>query len=121
MITLVNIPYQGQKLWVAEDVLYDSEYPIPGEDVSNFSDILMRIKTHPNATIERVHDQRALVDREWLSLSEREANGAYDFQDFAKKIKVTSLQGLYKFGWDTRIKQESSSAQILRDLLHFEG
>ena len=120
VITLVKVSYQGESLWVGEDVLFDSEYRLPGDEVSNFSDILRRIKGNPNALVERLHDQRVL-DREWLTLSVGEVNEVLDFEDFTKKIKVTRRQGLYKFGWDVWIKQESSSAQILRKLLDFEG
>ena len=120
VITLVKVLHQGQDLWVAEDVLFDSEYRVPGEEVSDFSDILKRIKANPNARVERVHDQR-VFDREWLTLSEQEANGVDDFEDFAEKVQVASGPDYYKFGWDSRIKQESSSAQILRELLDFEG
>ena len=120
MIILFKVLYQGQKLWVAEDVLFDSEYRIPGEEVSDFSDVLRRIKATPNARVERVYDQRGL-DREWLALSEHDVKNVNDFEDFSEKIQVTSVQGHYKFGWDTRIKQESSSAHILRELLDFEG
>ncbi|TDI94743.1 MAG: hypothetical protein E2O73_16395, partial [Deltaproteobacteria bacterium] len=58
VISLVKISDGGRELWVPEDILFDSEYRIPGEPVSDFSDLIALLKANPAARIERVIDER---------------------------------------------------------------
>lgn len=120
VIILVLIIHENKELWVAEDVLFDTEYRLPGEEVSDFAKVLAEIGSSPHRRIDRHYDQ-IVFTRERLSISENAANTADKFVEFARSIQVITGPDQLKFSWDTWIKQESSSAQIVRELLGFDG
>ena len=120
VITLVKITLQDKELWVAEDTLFDTEYRLAGEEVSDFFKVIAQIGTNPHIQLDRQYDQ-VVFNRERLSISKKAVEAANEFAEFARAIHVKSGPDPFKLGWDTWVKQESSSAQILRDLLVFDG
>jgi hypothetical protein len=96
----VKILRNDKELWVAEDILFDTEYRLAGEDVSDFSDIISQIGSSPHRRIVRLHDQ-IVFNRERLSISKKAADAANEFEEFAKEIHVKSRLDHFKMGWDT--------------------
>ncbi len=120
VITLVKAKFGGREYFIAEDVLFDSEYRLSNEKVSDFGKLLRRLKANPSSPVERMYNQRPFK-RETLSVLKEKLASTKNFEELFRSIKVETRPDIYQFSWEKWIKPKSKSAKLLRKVLNFEG
>ena len=120
VISLVRISDGARELWVPEDILFDSEYRIPGEPVSDFSDIIALLKANPAARIERVIDEHRF-SRDRNQIAKAAISESRSFSELLRHIDTRRAPDRFKDRWDHWIPQEGVAARLLRQVLNYEG